>query len=91
MVVEVLAEASDYLKLFVNSQPIDSDLDHIANGGLVYSYEAVVVHESEETHDELAVHAVSDTAMAWDRLAKVLDFECAFQARGKKATERSDE
>lgn len=51
----------------------------------------MVVHEREEAHDELAVHAVSDTTVARNGLAKVLDLESALETGSKESTERSDQ
>ncbi len=70
---------------------MDCSLNHIPNAGLVDGNEALIVHGCEKPHDELAVHAVCDAAVAGDRLSKILDFECPFEPRGKKATEGSDQ
>jgi len=51
----------------------------------------LVVHERKEAHDELAVHAIGDAAVAGDALAEVFDFEGAFEARGEEAAEGRDE
>lgn len=51
----------------------------------------MVVHEREEAHDELAVHPVSDTTVARNGLAKVLDLESALETGSKESTERSDQ
>lgn len=91
LVVKVLAKATDKLELLVNAETVDSGFHNITDGSLINSDEAVVVHEGEESHDELAIHAISDTTVARDRLAKVLDVEGALQTRGKESTERSNE
>lgn len=91
LVVQIFREAADNIELLINGQAVDGGLNDITNARLVDGNEAVVVHESEETHDELAVHTVSNTTVAGDRLAKVLDLERALQTRGKESTERSDE
>lgn len=51
----------------------------------------MIVHEGEESHDELAVHAVGDTAVTRDRFAKVFDLESTLQARRKESPEGSNE
>lgn len=53
--------------------------------------ETLIVHERKEAHDELAVHAVGDAAVAGDALAEIFDFEGAFEARGEEAAEGGDE
>lgn len=45
----------------------------------------------EHAHDELAVHAVRDSAMAGDDVCKVLDVEGALYAAGKEPAERGYE
>lgn len=55
------------------------------------SNKCVEVHVGEETHDKLAVHAISDTSVARNRVAKVLDLEGTLKAGSKETTERSDE
>lgn len=40
--------------------------------------EALIVHECEEAHYELAVHSVRYSAVTRDAVAKVFDFEGAF-------------
>lgn len=91
LVVKVLAKATNELELLVNGQAVDRGLDDITNGNLINSDKAVVVHEGKETHDELAIHAIGDTTVTRNRLAKVLDVEGALQTRGKESTERSNE
>jgi len=39
----------------------------------------------------LAIHPVGHTTVSGDRVSKVLDVECALEARGKEATEWRDE
>jgi hypothetical protein len=51
----------------------------------------LVVHVGKETHDELAVHTVSHTAMSGNGVTKVLDVEGTLQTRCEEATERSDQ
>lgn len=57
----------------------------------MHSDETLVVHEGEKAHDELAVHTIGDATVSWDAVAKILNLECAFQTRGKEATERRNE
>ena len=66
LVVQILAQATDNLKLFFNSQAVNGGLNDIPNTGLVHGNEAVIVHVGEESHNELAVHPVCDTTMARD-------------------------
>ena len=40
----------------------------------------LVVHVSEEAHDELTIHAVGHSTVTRDRIAKVLDVESALEA-----------
>ena len=53
--------------------------------------ESVVVHVGEETHDELAVHTVGDTAVTGNRVTKILDLESALQTRGEETSKGSDQ
>lgn len=91
LVIKVLAEATDHLELLVDSETVNRSLDDVADAGLVHGDEAVEVHEREESHDELAVHAIGDATVAGNRLAKVLHVEGTLQTRGKESTKRSDE
>lgn len=69
----------------------DRRLNDRTNGSLVDCDERLVVHEGEESHDELAVHAICHASVAGDRVAKILDVEGTFEARGEETTEWSDE
>lgn len=51
----------------------------------------VIVDVCEESHRKLAVHAVSHTAVARNRVAKILDLECALETRSEESTEWGDE
>lgn len=55
------------------------------------SNESVVVHVSEEAHDELTIHSISHASVAGNRVAKVLDLECSLQSGSKETAERSNE
>lgn len=87
----MLANALDELYLLVRSQTRDRAFNYSSERDLVYRDEAVVVHVGEETHDELTVHAISDTAMARDRIAEVLDLECSLEAGSEEAAEWCNE
>lgn len=58
---------------------------------MVNGNEGVVVHVGEETHDELAVHTVGNTAVTGDGVAEILDLEGALQTRGEETSEGSDQ
>lgn len=90
LVDQVLAEAANNIDLFLGGQAVDGNLNHVTHSGLVHSNEAVVVHECEESHDELAVHAIGDSTVARDRLAEVLDLESTLQTGSKESTEGSN-
>ena len=70
---------------------MDCPLHHISYASLVNCNEALIVHESKETHDELAVHTIGDTAVARNWLAEVFDFEGTFETRGEEAAEGRNE
>lgn len=91
MVYKILSQDLDNLELFVVRQTCDGCLDHAANGKVVGGDEAAIVEEGNRAHDELAVEAVRHATVAGDRVAKVLDLECALQTRGEEATEWCDE
>lgn len=86
----MLAQPFDYLDLLLRAQTGDGLLNHSADAGLVHRDEALVVHEGKEAHDELAIHAVSDAAVAGNRVAKVFDVKGALKAGGEEAAEGSD-
>ena len=65
-------------------------LNDRAHGYLVHCNEALVVHEGKEAHDELAIHAVSDTTVSWNRVAKVFDLESPLQSGGEKSSKGRD-
>ena len=87
----MLGQPPHDLDLLLARQPHHRRLDHIPHASLVDGNKALVVHEGEKAHDELAVHAVGDAAVAGDGLAKVFDFEGAFEARGEEAAEGGDQ
>lgn len=91
LVVQIFAQTTNNLKLFFNSQTVNSGLNDISNTGLIHGNETVIVHVGEESHDELAVHTVRNTTVARDRLAKVLNFERALKSGSEESTERCDQ
>lgn len=88
---QVLGQAADDLGNLLAAKTVDGGLDDVAHAGRVDGDEALVVHESEEAHDELAIHPVSDPAVAWDRFTEILDLERPLQARGEEAAKWRDE
>ena len=76
--MQVLAQALDDLHLLLVVQARDRELHHTAHARLVHRDEALVVHVGEEAHDELAVHAIGDAAVAGDAVAEVFDLKGAF-------------
>jgi len=50
----------------------------------------LIVHKGKETHDKLTVHAVSNTTVTWNRVAKILDVESTLEPRSKEASEWRD-
>ena len=79
MVDEMSCEKLDELDLLFGCKASDGGLEHGARRSLVHSDEALVVHECEEAHDELTIHAVGHTTVTRDGVAKVLDVECSLQ------------
>ena len=79
------------LDLLLGRQALYGDLYDAAHACLVYGDEALVVHEGEEAHDELAVHAVRDAPVAGNGFAEVLDLEGAFQPGSEETAEGCDE
>ena len=88
---QILPQPPHQLHHLVRLQPMHGRLNHPAHARLVHRDETRVVHETEQPHDELAVHAVRDAPVARDRLAEVFDFEGAFEPRGEEAAEGGDE
>lgn len=91
LVDEMFGEELDEFDLLFGCKASDGGFEDRSGRGLVDGDEALVVHEGEESHDELAVHAVSHAAVAGNRITKVLDVESALETRCKEATEGSDE
>lgn len=84
-------DGGDHFNLLFASKTLDSRLYNIAWRRHVLANEALIVHECEEAHDELAIHAVCDAAVSGNRLAKIFDLECAFQPRRKESAKGSDQ
>lgn len=74
----MLTQTSDHLHLLLGRKSPHCRLNNATRRSLVDRNEALVVHVGERAHDELAIHAVSHAAVAWDAIAKVLDVEGAF-------------
>ena len=53
--------------------------------------EAMIIHEGEETHDELTIHTIGNTAMAGNGFAEILDVERSFEPGREEATKGGDE
>ena len=86
----MFADSLDKLHLLFHGKASDGCLDNSAEGYFVHCNEAVVVHVCKEAHDKLAIHAISDSTMPWDRIPKVLNFEGTLETRGKEAAEWCD-
>lgn len=91
LVDKVSCEELDKLDLLVGCEAGNGSLEESSGRCLVHCDEALVVHESEEAHDELAVHTVSHAAVTRNGVAKVLDVEGALEARGEEAAERCNQ
>lgn len=82
----MLAEDLDHLHLLLVGKAGDGRLNHAANSRVVHCNKTRVVEEGNGSHDELTVHAVRHAAVSGNRVAKVLDLECALQARREETT-----
>lgn len=91
LVAKIPRHVPNKLNLLVHSQARDSSLQDTTQPDLVRGDERVIVHEGEEAHDELTVHAIGHTTMPGNGVAKVLDFEGALESRGKEAAERRNQ
>lgn len=91
LIVQVLAQPPYDLQLFFRRQPGDGRLHDTSHGGLVHRDKALVVHEGEESHDELTVHPIGDATMSWNRFTEILDLKGPFQARSEETAKRRDE
>lgn len=91
LVDQVLAQPLDQFNLLLCGEPCYGLLDEVAHAGLVHSNEARIVHEDEEAHDKLTVHAIRHTSMTWDGVSEILDFEGTLEAGCEEATKGSNE
>jgi hypothetical protein len=91
LVVKMFADSLYELHLFFKGKAGDGCFDNSAKGDFVHRNEAVVVHVRKESHNKLAIHAIRNSAMPWNRIAEVLDFEGTFEAGGKEAAEWGNE
>jgi hypothetical protein len=89
--MKVLANAPHQLHLFLGGKTGDDRFDNTTEGNLVHCNETVVIHVGEEAHDELTVHAISNTSMTGNGVSEVLDLKCTFQTRGEESAEWSDQ
>ena len=48
--------------------------------------ETLIVHESEESHNELTVKAIGDSTVTGNAVAKIFDLEGSFKTGGEEAT-----
>lgn len=91
LVIEVLAQASDDLYLFLGGQTPYGTLNDATGRLLVDCNEALVVHVGQHGHNELAVHAVNHAAVARDAVAKVFNVEGPLEPRSEESTKRRNE
>ena len=77
--------------MLLDRESLYRHLNHTAHALSVHGDEALIVHEGEETHDELAIHAVRDATVTGNGLAKVFDLEGTFEAGGEEAAEGRDQ
>lgn len=89
LVLDDVLEQLEDLALLVRRQGRERRKDR-GRRRMDLSDERRVVDESEEAHEELAVHAVEETAVTRETVAKVLDAGSALEARGEEAAEWSD-
>jgi len=90
-IVQILGQPPDHVHLFLNGQACNGSFDNTSHACFVHGNEALVVHVGKETHDELAVHSVSDASMARNAVSKILDLERPLKAGGEEATKWCDE
>lgn len=66
LVDKVLAQTLYNLNLLVRRKTVDRLLNDTTDAGLVHRNEARVVHEGEEAHDKLAIHAIRHATVSGD-------------------------
>lgn len=54
-------------------------------------YETWDVYVDEGGHQILAIESVHNATVAWDNIAKVLDFEGSFEATGEETAKRAND
>ena len=91
LVVQILAQPPHNVHLLLGCQTRDRTLNDTTHTRLVNCNETLVIHESEQPHNELTVHPISDSTMTWDTVTEVLDFEGSFETRREEAAEGSDQ
>ena len=91
LIVKILRQALNQLYLLLGTETRNRRLDDGADGSLVDRDERLVVHEREEAHDELAVHAICHASVTRNRVAEVLDIEGSLEAGSEEAAEGRDE
>ena len=91
LVVKMFADSLDKLHLLFHGEAGDGCLDDSAEGYFVDCNETVVVHVCKEAHDKLAIHAISDSTMARNRVPEILDFEGAFETRSEEPSKWCNE
>lgn len=79
------------LDLFLLIQVRHDELQDASHIDVVLPNQARVVDVAEESHEELAVEAVSQASVAWDRVSKVFDVEGSLEARGEETAKGSNQ
>lgn len=85
------SEDPDNFHLLFGGESGDGRLQNTADGCVVDGNEAGIIEKGDCAHDELAIHAIRDTAVAGNAIAKVFDLEGALQSRGEEAAKRCDQ
>lgn len=80
LVVEVLRQSFHQSNLLLRREAGDCCLQDATHTGFVLGNEALIVHEAEETHDELTIHTICHATVSRNGVAEVLDIECALEA-----------
>ena len=91
LVIQVLRKPSYNLDLLLYCQPNNRLLDQSSHARLINRDKALIVHEREESHDELAIHPVSNTTMPGNSVAEILDLEGPLETRCEESAEGRDE
>lgn len=87
---EGILELSEDLMLVGEGEGVDGVKDSL-DISVGRTDESGIVDIDEESNEELAVHAISDTSVAGDELVKVLLLEGALHGRGEESTEGGDD